>query len=117
MDENNASSAQIPGGMVQITLGVQELAQILRKTPATISADLVRRPHLIPPPLRLPGGNRLLWLVGDVIEWLNSHRAPPPTIPPVATQSAVLAPRKRRGRPPKAEKIASERMLAQGVTK
>lgn len=56
------------------TLGVDEIAALLHKTPRTIREDARRRPHSLPPRLRIPGSDRMLWLESDVIEWLESCR-------------------------------------------
>lgn len=54
------------------TIGVDEIAALLRKTPDTVRNDITRRPESIPPRLLIPG--RLLWLERDVIDWINQHR-------------------------------------------
>jgi hypothetical protein len=59
-----------------VTLGIEELGLILRKKPESIYADRVRRPDVIPPPLKIEEGGRLLWLYEDVVDWLRAHRAP-----------------------------------------
>lgn len=56
------------------TLSVDEIATLLHKTPRTIREDARRRPHSLPPRLRIPGSDRMLWLESDVIEWLESCR-------------------------------------------
>ena len=62
------------------------------RNPQTISKDLSRRPHTLPPRLALPGGQQALWLESAVIAWLQSHQ--------IATPILAEAPR-RRGRPTK----------------
>lgn len=96
-------------------IGIEELAQLLGKSPATIMADRVRAPERVPPSYTPPGGKAPRWLVSDVIAWLRSGAiagacdasSPAPddeTTPATATATAT-APR-RRGRPTKAEQIA-----------
>lgn len=72
----------------------------------TISKDLSRRPHTLPPVLRIPGCPAA-WLESTVIEWLKRHEQP---VSPRPTDSAPAAttdqPRRRRGRPTNAERFA-----------
>lgn len=56
------------------TLGVDEIAALLHKTPRTVREDARRRPHSLPPRLRIPGSDRMLWLESDVAEWIESCR-------------------------------------------
>jgi hypothetical protein len=51
-------------------------------------------------------GKRTLWLYDRVIEWLKAQERPTPPPPPAP---AVEPPRRRRGRPTKAEQIAWQR--------
>jgi hypothetical protein len=56
------------------TLGPRELAAILHKGVDTIKTDARRRPETLPPKLKIPGSNRLLWLESDVVAWLQACR-------------------------------------------
>jgi predicted DNA-binding transcriptional regulator AlpA len=56
------------------TLGPRELATILKKGVDTIKTDSRRRPETLPPRLKIPGSNRLLWLESDVVAWLQACR-------------------------------------------
>jgi predicted DNA-binding transcriptional regulator AlpA len=71
------------------TLNKTELAELLRLSPHSIHSTLVRRPDRLPPPIRVPGSKRLVWLAPDVMSWLKLHQA-----------KVALASRKR-GRPHK----------------
>jgi predicted DNA-binding transcriptional regulator AlpA len=84
------------------TLRVEQLAEILGKTPGSIMNDLGRAPHRLPPPLRIPGVHRVLWREVDVKAWLQRHVAPVATLPAVAQDQD----RPRRGRPTKAAMLA-----------
>lgn len=55
-------------------LSVEELADVLHRSPSTVRVDCRRAPHKLPPRLRLPGSTRLVWLEDDVNEWLRRHR-------------------------------------------
>lgn len=57
------------------TLGPDELAVLLRRTPKTIRSDANRRPHTLPPRLKIPGSRTLLWLEADVVQWLEERRS------------------------------------------
>ncbi len=54
----------------------------------SVSGLAKRRPCDLPPPVRQPGGRRLLWRAEDVSAWLEQHRAAP----------AEDSPPRRRGR-------------------
>ena len=54
------------------TLGIEELSVIIRKRPGTIRVDVSRRPHTLPPRLKLPDSKRVVWLRSDVNQWLRS---------------------------------------------
>ncbi len=86
----------------QETLDAAGLARILPLSVATIRADVSRRPWLLPPFVKV--GTRTVWLRQTVLDWLKQREcsAPPPS--PVAQ-----VPRRRRGRPTKAEQVAMRR--------
>lgn len=89
-------------------LTVQDLAQILRKSIHSVRHDVNRNPRSLPPRVVLPGTQRLLWRSHDVEAWIASHIDASQTVP-VAQSAAHLAeppPRRKRGRPSKAEQIA-----------
>lgn len=52
----------------------EDLAPLLDRAVSTIRADARRRPETLPPRLRIPGSNRLVWVEADVIEWIEEHR-------------------------------------------
>jgi predicted DNA-binding transcriptional regulator AlpA len=60
--------------MTTKTLGPRELAAILHRGVETIKTDARRRPECLPPKLKIPGSNRLLWLESDVVAWLEKCR-------------------------------------------
>lgn len=75
------------------------LACLLGRTTGAIRQDSTRRPHTLPPQVRLPGkGCR--WRMEDVQQWLASLVVPTPP-PPVKTIPAS----KKLGRPTKVESI------------
>lgn len=59
------------------TLGPDDLALVLRRTVETIKTDCRRKPHSLPPRLKIPGSTRLIWLEADVIAWMHSCRTGP----------------------------------------
>lgn len=59
------------------TLGIKDLAEILKKSPYSIATDVTKAPHKLPPRLMLPGNRRVLWLKSDVEKWINAHRLVP----------------------------------------
>lgn len=54
-------------------LAVEQLAQIIHKSPSSIRSDASRNPAALPPICRLPGNKRLLWRREDVQDWLALH--------------------------------------------
>lgn len=56
------------------TLGVEELAVLLRRKPDTIRSDARRRPNTLPPRIVIPGTTKLLWLEEDVADWMKERR-------------------------------------------
>jgi len=87
-------------------IGIDELAQLLGKSPATLMADRARAPERVPSSYTPPGSRAPRWLVSDVIAWLRGSAASSPA--PDDETTPATAPR-RRGRPTKAEEIARRR--------
>ncbi len=85
------------------TLDAAGLACILPLSVATIRADVSRRPWLLPPFVKI--GTRTVWLRQTVLEWLKQRECTVAPPSPVAAQ----APRRRRGRPSKAEQVIRAR--------
>lgn len=52
----------------------EDLSPLLRRTVETIKVDARRRPESLPPRLKIPGSNRLMWLEEDVTAWLKTCR-------------------------------------------
>ena len=88
------AKSTIPPNLAAPVLGVAEIALLLKRSENTVRLDASRAPSRLPPILRLPGHNRLLWRREDVMAWIDAHVQPPPDTP--------TPPRRRRGRPPKA---------------
>lgn len=59
------------------TITSSELAAILGLSPNTIHSALVRRPDRLPPPIRIPGSNRLIWRRKDVDTWIDAFQSQP----------------------------------------
>lgn len=79
---------------------VEELAKLIHKTPLSIYTDLARNPHRLPPVVRLPGSRRVLFQ--DVLEWIASHSSKVQS-DVSDTRISVETPRRKRGRPSRAE--------------
>lgn len=94
-----------------VLLTVNQLAQCLHKSVASVRSDATRNPRSLPPICRLPGTKRLLWRIEDVEHWLAQHVALP-----AGNQgpSALISQRPRRGRPTKAEQVAKQRLIPTG---
>ncbi len=98
-------------------IGVEELAKIMGKSPATIMADRVRAPDRVPPACIPPGSRIPRWILSDVIAWLRQFQEIPAPQENPETKAGdfdpapAAAPRKR-GRPSKAELATQRRNLA-----
>lgn len=98
-----------------------ELAAHLGRPLKTLYSDLVRNPQSLPPRVIIPGSRKLAWLESDVVAWLQSCRAtgiaeaaaiPPPG--PVGRPRKIVVdqpPKRRPGRPTKAEQLARAMLL------
>ena len=56
------------------TITIQQLAEILNRSPSTIATEVSKSPHKLPPRLKLPGSRKVLWLKSDVEDWINEYR-------------------------------------------
>jgi len=82
-------------------LSVDQLAQILHKSPASIRSDASRNPAALPPICRLPGNKRLLFRPEDVQEWIAGHVSHSIDSSPAPLPTDVSNRKKTRGRPRK----------------
>ena len=53
-------------------LSVEQLSQLMHKSPSSIRSDASRNPEALPPICRLPGNKRLLWRIEDIAAFLAS---------------------------------------------
>lgn len=77
------------------TIGTARLGELMGLSPFSVHSALSRRPDRFPPPIRVPGSNKLIWDEDEVIAWLKQYQQRP----------AI----KRRGRPTKAEQRTQAR--------
>jgi hypothetical protein len=88
---------------MQALLTVDQLAEHLQKSVASIRSDATRNPQSLPPICRLPNTKRLLWRAEDVEKWIGLHVS----IGDSSNVAELPSPEKRRrGRPTKAESVA-----------
>lgn len=80
--------------------GYAHLSILLGRAVPTLQTDRCRRPWALPPACTPPGGKSPIWLLSDVLEWLNSHKDQAQTTP-----AAPPPPPRRRGRPTKREQL------------
>lgn len=100
--------------MIQPLITVEELAQFIRKSVASVYSDLHRNPASLPPIIRLPGSRRVLFDRSAVEAWIASHTTTTlkastdsdsrmlPGNPPLVQKGAS----RPRGRPTKASVVA-----------
>jgi hypothetical protein len=91
---------------MQALLTVDQLAEHLHKSAASIRSDATRNPQSLPPICRLPNTKRLLWRVEDVEQWIARHVGGD-EVDDARTQPQPM--KRRRGRPSKAESVANLR--------
>lgn len=105
---NSLSDQTAQQERVEVVFSIDELAAFIRKSPATIYSDLTRRPYALPPRVRIPGSNKVLFR--DPPAWLAQfvEEIPTKSEPAEPTSPASHQPR-RRGAPTKAERIAHQR--------
>lgn len=58
--------------MLQL-LTLNQLAQLLGRSPETIRKDIKRNPTAVPPRVAIPGARQLRWREADVLAWLEQH--------------------------------------------
>lgn len=80
-----------------------QLAEFIKKKPASIYSDLLRRPESLPPVLRIPGSKKLLFV--NPRQWAASLLSVQKVF---EKQSKIDTPR-RRGAPTKAEQVSRAR--------
>ena len=99
------------------TVDAAGLAAILHCSVDTVVCNAHRAPERLPPQIRT-GGRRLIWLLSDVMAWLEARRAGPASAAlrihgdRGTTAPAGGAVPRKRGRPTKAEQLA--RLTAAG---
>ena len=93
--------AQINPSVFPPIVGVDLLALLLDKAPATIFADRCRAPHKLPPACTPPGCKSPRWVVEDVTAWLRRYQEGVAIVPD--------APKRKPGRPTKAEQMRQAR--------
>lgn len=52
------------------TIGIEEMAKILKMEKDTVAEYVTRKPEALPPRVVLPNCRRVLWRVIDVKDWL-----------------------------------------------
>lgn len=88
-------------------IGCELLGVLLKKTPATISADLCRAPHKIPPSFKPPGSKSPLWVTDDVVQWLRQYQHRGGDVAPASPSNPSAS--HGRGKPRKAEQVEAAR--------
>lgn len=81
-------------------VGYQGLAELMGRSVQTLQSDRCRNPDSVPPASTPPGSRTPLWVVSDVIAWIQQHKA----------RVGVLKPHTRvsgRGASTKAERLAA----------
>jgi len=99
---------------MSLLLTVEQLAEYIHKSSASIRSDATRNPQSLPPICRLPNTKRLLWRLEDVESWLAAHVSSPGTQDPaplLPNAGSEPQPKTRPGRPTKAAQLAKQKQL------
>lgn len=110
--EQQQPQNQTPHSRVPELLTLDEVATLLRRSKATILADMSDGPRGRPdrvPPGGFHHGSQWLWYAQDVADFLEAKRSAAlarDRARLIARQTGVVPPRKRRGAPTKAERIS-----------
>ncbi len=74
-EECSAELLRVRGAMVpDDTLTLQGVAAILHVNPRTLQNRYYRDPSCLPPPIKVPGQSRPIWLTADIRQWLEQNR-------------------------------------------
>ena len=77
LSRSPTSLVELISNLCRPTVDVDELAEILGISPATVFTKLNRQPQELPPRILLPGKTKkVLWLRTVVLDWLAAHCAP-----------------------------------------
>lgn len=88
-------------------LTIEQLSAYIHKSVASIRSDTIRNPSSLPPICRLPGTKRLLWRSEDVESWVAKYIQGNLAETPAPAHNTD--PKRKPGRPTKAEQIARQR--------
>lgn len=78
-----------------ITLSIEQLAEILKKSPKTIRSDMVRSPNSIPRWFKCAGAKKPLWLHSTVTQFVEEQARRDGALPGDVQDSAQVGPPRR----------------------
>lgn len=55
-------------------IDIDELAKLLNRSKNTVRVDITRRPHTLPPQIKLPGSRMIRWRLKDVRDWIEKEK-------------------------------------------
>lgn len=97
---------------IQELFTVLQLAEFLKKKPATIYSDLIRRPESLPPTLKIPRSSRVLFV--NPRQWAAGFVNSPKSMEKILVPLDEKPVKRSRGRPTNSEKIEAEKMTLRG---
>jgi predicted DNA-binding transcriptional regulator AlpA len=100
IEANQSNSVLAPLPQLLFSEDISRITGLSITTIRHYTGNATKFGHLLPQWFKLPGARRLAWLPGTVSEWIQ------------AGQAAAPQPKRRRGRPTKAEQVARERASA-----
>lgn len=97
IEANQSNSGLVPLPQLLFSEDISRITGLSITTIRHYTGNAEKFGHLLPQWFKLPGARRLAWLPGTVTAWIQ------------AGQNAAPQPKRRRGRPTKAEQVARER--------
>ena len=97
IESNQSGSEALPLPKLYFSKDIADITGLSITTIRHYTGNAEKFGHLLPRWFKLPGARRLAWLPVTVTEWIQ------------AGQAAAPQPKRRRGRPTKADQVARER--------
>lgn len=92
-------------------LNIDDLARLIHKKSTTIAVDRIRRPESLPPDCTPPLQKSPVWMLTAVLEWYTKYQKP--AVEHCQDEPDLVdKPKRRRGAPTKAERVAKRKTLS-----
>jgi len=115
----NSSSSELRVGKFyfsseELTLDLEGLSRVLKRSKATIKTQLTRHPAAVPPGIQIAGCRLLLWDTENVMDWLRARQRPnnieePRLASEIIADDIATTKKRGRGRPSNAVRDSVEK--------